>query len=238
MIKNILFDLDGTLLPMDLEEFTKIYFKKLHERFAELGYNADIVLKAVMAGTKVMMENNGEASNEEVFWNAFKQVSGVTQKECEEDFTNFYKNDFSSLGKFTGKNENMVKAVHLLKEKGYQLYLTTNPLFPKMAVEERVCWAGLKPSMFSLLTSYEYCRFTKPNINYYKDVIENEHLLIEECMMVGNDAIEDGVIENLGIPLYLVEDHLINRDGSPLSSKWHGTSSQFLTFAEQLPRVK
>lgn len=34
MIKTILFDLDGTLLPMDQEEFVKLYFGQLARTFA------------------------------------------------------------------------------------------------------------------------------------------------------------------------------------------------------------
>ena len=38
MIKNILFDLDGTLLPMDMEKFTHGYFKRLVMKAAPRGY--------------------------------------------------------------------------------------------------------------------------------------------------------------------------------------------------------
>ena len=33
MYKNFLFDLDGTLLPMDMEYFTKLYLSALCKRF-------------------------------------------------------------------------------------------------------------------------------------------------------------------------------------------------------------
>ena len=35
---TILFDLDGTLLPMDQDEFVKAYFSKLAKKLAPLGY--------------------------------------------------------------------------------------------------------------------------------------------------------------------------------------------------------
>ena len=37
-IKNVLFDLDGTLLPMDMEEFTNGYFGLLTQKLAPRGY--------------------------------------------------------------------------------------------------------------------------------------------------------------------------------------------------------
>lgn len=39
MIKAILFDLDGTLLPMDNDAFTKYYFKLLCKKLAPMGYD-------------------------------------------------------------------------------------------------------------------------------------------------------------------------------------------------------
>lgn len=238
MMNTVLFDLDGTLLPMDLDEFVKIYFGSLSKKFAQLGYDPEKILNGVVTGTKMMIKNDGSATNEEVFWKAFESITSITEKECEEDFTNFYHNEFTELAKYTKQSEQMREAVKILADKGYRLLLTTNPMFPKMAVEERVRWAGIDSNVFSMMTSYEYCHYTKPNVNYYKEVIENEQLVLEECMMVGNDAIEDGVIETLGIPLYLVTDHLINRNNEPLKSRWHGNSSEFLAFVKELPEIK
>lgn len=235
MINTILFDLDGTLLPMDLDEFVKIYFDSLGKKFAQLGYDYEVILKGVIAGTKTMIKNDGTTTNEEVFWNAFKDVTGISKKECEEDFTNFYQNEFTTLSKYTKQNKYMCEAVNELARKGYRLLLTTNPMFPKMAVEERVRWAGIDSNLFTIMTSYEYCHYTKPNVNYYKEVIEKENLVLEKCMMVGNDSLEDGVIETLGIPLYLITDYLIHRDNEPLKSKWHSNSEQFLQFVKELP---
>lgn len=56
MIKNILFDLDGTLLPMDMEKFTQGYFKRLVAKAAPRGYEPEKLIKSVWAGTAA----NGE----------------------------------------------------------------------------------------------------------------------------------------------------------------------------------
>ena len=39
MIKTVLFDLDGTLLPMDQDNFVKAYFKNLAIKLAPHGYD-------------------------------------------------------------------------------------------------------------------------------------------------------------------------------------------------------
>ena len=38
-IKAVLFDLDGTLLPMEQGDFMKAYFGGLAKRLASIGYN-------------------------------------------------------------------------------------------------------------------------------------------------------------------------------------------------------
>lgn len=41
-------------------------------------------------------------------------------------------------------------AVHAVKEIGLQVALATNPIFPEVATESRIRWAGLKPEDFRM----------------------------------------------------------------------------------------
>lgn len=41
MIKAVLFDLDGTLLPMNYDEFSRVYFGSLAKNVAPLGYEPE-----------------------------------------------------------------------------------------------------------------------------------------------------------------------------------------------------
>ena len=74
MLNTILFDLDGTLLPMDQDKFMKAYFGGLARRLAPLGYEPDRLVKGIFAGTAAMAKNTGEKTNEDVFWEAFSAV--------------------------------------------------------------------------------------------------------------------------------------------------------------------
>ena len=69
--------------------------------------------------------------------------------------------------------------------------LATNPLFPAVATESRIRWAGLVPEDFLLYTTYENSRHCKPNPDYYWDIMNNLGAKPEECIMVGNDFDED-----------------------------------------------
>ena len=75
--KAVLFDLDGTLLPMDMDKFMKAYFKELCISLAKYGVPAEEIVKCVWAGTKAMVKNDGSCSNEKRFWDTFLALTGI-----------------------------------------------------------------------------------------------------------------------------------------------------------------
>lgn len=237
-MKTVLFDLDGTLLPMDVEEFTRKYFGAIAKKMKEMNRDDQLILKGIFAGTKAMVKNTSHLSNEEIFWQTFTSFTKIEKEEIEHEFNDFYVENFDEIFQDGKKAEYMIKAVHLLKEKGYRLILATNPLFPRIATEKRIRWAGLEPEDFEYITTYENSTACKPNPDYFKEVILKNDLCLEDCMMVGNDVKEDGVIESLGIPLFLVKDYLLNSDQLPIMCKWQGSGKDFYDFTEKLPDVK
>ena len=72
-MKGILFDLDGTLLPMDVEMFMKIYFDEMGKMFEGLMEKKDLV-NAVMKATGTMVKDASDRTNEVVFMETFKHL--------------------------------------------------------------------------------------------------------------------------------------------------------------------
>ena len=75
-IKAVLFDLDGTLLPMDQDVFLKSYLGLLSKKLAPIGYDPKTLVEAIWQGTGAMIKNNGDTTNEVVFWNEFCKIFG------------------------------------------------------------------------------------------------------------------------------------------------------------------
>ena len=50
-MKAVLFDLDGTLLPMDQDVFIKTYFTGLVKKLAPHGRQPDMLIRSIWAGT-------------------------------------------------------------------------------------------------------------------------------------------------------------------------------------------
>lgn len=234
MITTCLFDLDGTLLPMDQEQFIKAYFSGLVNAMAPYGYDPQLLVKAIGAGTMAMIQNDGSAPNEAVFWKTAKQVFGRDIQEGEPRFLHFYENEFQQVQKACGKNPQAADAIAAIRAMGYRTILATNPLFPPVATYSRVRWAGLRPEDFELITTYDNSSCCKPNPDYYREILEKQGLKAEECLMVGNDAEEDMIARSLGIQVFLLTDCLINRDGRDISGYPQGSFPELLAFIRDL----
>lgn len=216
-IKAVLFDLDGTLLPMDQDLFVKTYFKKLTLKMAPLGYEPEKLIQAVWGGISAMVQNDGSASNEDVFWNFFGGVFGERALEDIPVFRSFYEVEFQEARTVCGFNPQAARSVRLCRELGLRTVLATNPLFPAVATESRMAWAGVSPADFEYYTTYENSVHCKPNPDYYRDILAHCSLTPQECLMVGNDVDEDMGTRDLGMQVFLLTDCLINRREADVS---------------------
>lgn len=228
-INTILFDLDGTLLPMDQEKFVNVYFKMLAAKLVPYGYEPQQLINAILAGIEAMIKNDGSQLNEDAFWKRFVDIYGDKVLADKPVFEDFYKNEFQDARLFCGFNPKAAETVRLLKDKGYRVVLATNPLFPSIATESRIRWAGLEPSEFDLYTTYENTSYCKPNLDYYRDILKRINCRPEECLMVGNDVGEDMVVEALGMQVFLLTDCLINTQKKDITAYPHGSFEQLLS---------
>ena len=228
MIKAVLFDLDGTLLPMDEEYFKKIYFGEVYKKIAYLGYTLDELLKVIWYGTKKMIQNDGSQTNEELFWKKFIEVHPDRLEENKENFVDFYSNIFPTLGHTCGYQTLAKDFIKGLKDKGYEVIIASNPIFPLVATKARIRWAGCNPDDFKYITAYENSRFSKPNLKYYEEVLEKTGYKPDEVIMVGNDVREDMIVNKLGIDSYLITDCLLNLDNEDINKYKHGNFEEIM----------
>ena len=223
MVKAVLFDLDGTLLPMDQDEFVKAYFRLLAKKLAPYGYEPDKLVKAVWHGTGAMIQNDGSCTNEVVFWNDFTNIFGEQARSHEPVFAEYYEKDFQQVKNSCGYTPKAAEIVRSLKAAGVRVALATNPVFPAIATESRIRWAGLEPEEFELYTTYENIGFCKPNLDYYREILRRMELDAADCLMVGNDVDEDMVAGQMGMEVFLLTDHLINKSGTDINAFPHGS---------------
>ncbi len=233
-IKAVLFDLDGTLLPMDLDVFVKGYFSSLTKAMSERGFNQKRFAKALSVGVDAMLKNDGKGTNEDVFWQSFEAVYGEEARSREPLFNEFYNGDFQNLRSLCGKMDEAAETVRAIRNMGYRVVLATNPVFPPIATESRIRWAGLEPSDFEFCTTYVNASYAKPNPKYYLEIAKNLRLDPSECLMVGNDTDDDMIAEKVGMKVYLLPKYLINRRNVDISRYNYGSFSSLVAFAENM----
>ena len=233
-IKMVLFDLDGTLLPMDQEKFMRAYFGGLARKLAPLGYNADLLVKSIWGGSAAMVENDGKMTNEDVFWATFSAIYGKDARIDEPHFYQYYVEDFDKVRDACGYEPKAAEAVRKIKAMGFRVALATNPLFPSIATEKRISWCSLDKSDFELFTTYENSSHCKPNLDYYREVIGKLGVKPDECLMVGNDVSEDMIARQLGMKVFLITRDLINKNNEDISKYPNGGFDELLEFVEGL----
>lgn len=235
---TILFDLDGTLLPMDQNAFMDVYLKELGQKCSALGFEEKPAIKALWAGTKAMIENSGEKTNEDVFWDVFTSLLGKKAAQLKPAFQAFYAQEFDRTKIATSPNPLAANLIKQLKEKGYTLILASNPVFPKEAYRTRLAWLGLVPEDFEMLTSYEDFCHCKPNPNYYREILQKIGKTPQRCLMVGNDLADDGPAKTLGMGFYLVTNCLLNANANDCDNHENGNFEALYKHLLMLPEIR
>ena len=222
---TVCFDLDGTLLPFRQDMFIHAYFSRLAKRAIPYGFDADGIMKAVWAGTAAMMKNDGTVSNETAFWTVFEQLTGGHKAELEGVFREFYCQEFDEVQEILTARPDHRELLGALRERECGIVLATNPLFPPEAIRTRLSWVGLTPEDFDYITTYDNSRFCKPNPAYFPDILELIGRDGSECVMVGNNLIEDGSAAQVGMKVFLVTDHLEDGNKGDVNAFHHGPLS-------------
>ena len=234
-IRAVFFDLDGTLLPMDLDEFLGSYFKAIGEFVAARSADLAGFSTGFAQGMKAMAHHEPNITNCQAFWDEFFRHADASSCDWQSLLTEFYTREFPKVGKNVVPNPACARVLDAFAAKGYPLVLATMPYFPPVAVEGRLAWANVSPRMFARLTHYENSRAAKPSEFYYAEQLVACGLRADEILMVGNNTVEDGAFARMGAHLFLTTDWLLNPSGTSLAAVPHGTMEQFADWVDSLP---
>lgn len=133
---TLLFDLDGTLLPMDEELFVKLYMHALSQAFADR-YDPALMQKTLWESVGLMVDNDLDVTNETRLWELMEsRFPGISTHK--EDFDDFYRTGFDAAQPACPRREGTGAFLEELKKQGWRLILATNPIFPETAVRQRL----------------------------------------------------------------------------------------------------
>jgi HAD superfamily hydrolase (TIGR01549 family) len=229
----VLFDLDGTLLDIDLDLFFREYFAALGPVVAEcIGRGADTRtgLNAVLSGTEAMSLPHPGKTNREVFNARFHELTGadLDLEEYAIAFERFYADVFPSLRGTMGPKPDARRVVETALELGSKVAIATNPIFPRSAIDERMRWAQIADLPVHVVTDYETMHAAKPNPAYYLEVAQMLGVKPQRALMVGDDRVLDMTAADVGMRTFYVGSH------ASAVCDWRGSLGEL---ADLLPRL-
>lgn len=233
--KAVFFDLDGTLVPTDLDRMFGEYWKILHESelIRLIAADPEEAIGIFNSAAEEMMSTAGGRRNRDVFFEHIETHTGRDKEYFAAAFEEFYGTVFDSLGWMIEQNGLQRKILDAVKQKGYRTALATMPVFPVGAAVSRLAWVGLAPGDFEHITHWENANYMKPHPGYYQEILSSMELEGKDCIMVGNNVREDMCAKELGFDVFLVTGYEIgafDREDFP-----NGGLPELLAWVEDLP---
>ena len=182
-----------------------LYGKKNFQEVLILLYS--IFFQKLLASTVVMLKNDGSQTNEDAFTHHFiTDLPEINYEECRNRFYRFYEETFHKVGSIVQPVPEGRLIIQSALRAGLQVAIATNPIFPKIATNQRLEWANIADLDLSLVTHAENMSYCKPHPEYYRKILEILNRQPEECLMVGNDPISDMSAAEVGIKTFLIEN--------------------------------
>ena len=207
MIKAVLFDLDDTLLRLNLTAFIARYVSGATRLLASAARTSPAALGIPYVRAFLAMDaqdREDSLTNERLFNQTFLASTGIPLDDpviadlmtyYEEQIVPGFSGGIVAARPVPGARE-AIEAVH---DAGLLCALATNPTFSLSCDRARMGWAGVGEDDFALVSTYSNSTRCKPSTRYYQEFANQLGVRLEECLMVGNDAVRDIVRDGCGL---------------------------------------
>ncbi|MFH1852931.1 MAG: HAD family hydrolase [Candidatus Neomarinimicrobiota bacterium] len=204
-LKAVLFDLDNTLILYDENTFFRQYSGALYRHFAGVIPVAEFADR-MLRSTHIMVQNDGSQTNLELFMQAFSDGLNLPVDELLQRFDKYYTGEFHHFRELMQPLSGTRAIFDYIRDRGLKIVIATNPMLPMSVQQQKLQWAGLDGFSFDLITAVDNSSYCKPNLEYYREICTKIQVPPENCLMVGNDALNDMIASRLGLRTYLTID--------------------------------
>jgi FMN phosphatase YigB (HAD superfamily) len=216
---TLLLDLDNTLLGNDINVFIPEYMAAISRHFSPL-VEPQQFLRAMQRGTQAMVANRQpDCTLQEAFEAGFFGSLKIDANEFYRLADEFYTEVFPGLRRLTQPIPGAVQMVEAALKRGDRLAVTTNPLFPRTAILQRLEWAGLPVERypFAMVTSFEKFHFAKPDPAFYAETLGYLGWPSGPVVVTGDDPVRDvGGGKQLGLATYwIAPEEVVMPGGDP-----------------------
>lgn len=203
----LMLDYDNTLIYYNEENFIKEYFVNVAQEFSDV-VDIKVCIKYLIEASESMNISDGSRSNLERFLDNYqKYFTNMTKDAILERFKDISHNKLRAYKINVKRDPLAIKLLEKVLNKGYKVIIATNPVLPMDATMARLSWAKLDQfkEKYSLVTTSDNMHYTKPKIEYYKEILEKNGIKDpSKCLMVGNEITNDGSCSLVGIKFYLL----------------------------------
>ena len=218
MTLTLLIDIDNTLLGNSMDTFIPAYLAALGEALSPYADPTNVSSVLLGATEKMFRNNIPNRTLKEAFDPAFYPTLGISADEVNELVEQFYREKFPLLEKFSKKRPEAIALIETAIQRGWQIAIATNPIFPLAAILHRLTWAGLPIDKFpfSIVPSYENFHFAKPNPAFFSELLGRIGWPRQATIMVGDVPQEDiQTAQLMGIPTFWVSNGQAYPEGLP-----------------------
>jgi FMN phosphatase YigB (HAD superfamily) len=219
-LSAILFDLDGTLLNMDFEKFVPQFYSLFAQKFSSLS-DENLALK-LMEINNLMKLNDGTRTNFQLFKDEFYPIVSRPPLEIDALISDFFQNDFNKLRDCITEVPHARVLLELCFDRGYDVVIATNPIFPKVAAQQRLYWVGLDDFDYKLIAGYETSSAAKPNLIFFEEILTTIKKSAHESLMVG-DMDMDMIAAKIGCPTFWISNDHLDLDPSTPPPTYSGS---------------
>lgn len=232
-VRAVLFDLDGTLLGVDMQQFIPAYLDGLAVRLADLAHRRQVARVMREAVIDILTRVDGRPTLEERMLTYLEDHLEIPAERYQAALDAFCQENLHELQSLIQGHPLATALLTASQDRGWQIVLATNPIFPRRVIDARIAWAGLDASQFTFVTDYETSRHCKPHREYFYEVLDRLGLPAETCLMVGNDTQHDMAAGQAGLLTCLLTPWRIDHRESCFQADWEGTHEELLPLLRQ-----
>ncbi|WP_210388978.1 HAD family hydrolase [Olsenella sp. HMSC062G07] len=208
MIKAVLFDLDDTLIDINLGAFMARYLAGQARILSRvLRVAPPFAYLAVVEGYLRIdsFSRTDDLTSERLFFQTVcRRVGRPLDLDVlaeplayyDAEYIDRFRGGIVQAGPRAGSHE----AIEAARSLGLEVALATNPVFSLAVDRTRMRWGEIDPAVFAGVSHWANSRRSKPCARYYQEFVSSLGLVPQECLMVGNDAGRDFPRPAIGMP--------------------------------------
>jgi FMN phosphatase YigB (HAD superfamily) len=227
-IQAVLFDLDGTLIDVDMHCFVPSYLLRLTEQMSDQVNPAQATRTLHHAVAAMFANTDADKTLETILLEVLQAELALSPGAYAASLERFYCNGLDSLRHLVKGHPLSPRLVEASLQRGWQVVLATNPIFPRALIDARIAWGALDGDAFHHVTAYETAHFCKPNPGFFEEILAWLQIPASACLMIGNDTLHDLAACQVGMQTCLLTPWSIHRPDAHFKADWQGRHEELL----------